>query len=154
MITSLISFFGGSIFRMLWGEVTSFLTAKQDHEFEIQRMTLQGQLDADTHARNLEAIKLQSELGVKTIQVQAEADLGKLDATAFGTAVELTGKPTGNWFADAWNGVIRPGLATVSIGLVCFSEFAIIHMSENAWALAGSALGIYIADRTLFKRGK
>lgn len=154
MITTLISFFGGSVFRMLWGEITSYLTARQEHGFEIQRMQLQGQLDAAQHARNLEAIQVQADLGVKTIQVQAEADLGKLDAAAFGTAVELTGKSSGNWFVDAWNGVIRPGLATVSVGLVVASEFALIHMSENAWALAGSALGIYVADRTLFKRGK
>lgn len=154
MITTLISFFGGSVFRMLWGEVTSYLTAKQEHGFEIQRMQLQGELDAAQHARNIEAIRVQSELGVKTIQVQAEADLGRLDAAAFNTGVEMTGKSSGNWLIDAWNGAIRPGLATVSIGLVVCGEFALIHMSENAWALAGSALGIYVADRTLFKRGK
>ena len=30
MITTLISFFGGSVFRMLWGEISTYLTAKQD----------------------------------------------------------------------------------------------------------------------------
>lgn len=154
MITTLISFFGGSVFRMLWGEISTYVTAKQDHRFEIDRMTLQGTLDAAQHARNQAAIQLQADLGVKTIHVQAEADLGRLDAAAFGIGVELTGKPSGNWFIDAWNGAIRPGLATTSIALVVASEFALINMSENAWALAGSALGIYVADRTLFKRGK
>ena len=117
-------------------------------------MTLQGALDAAQHARNLEAIRQQAELGVKTIQVQGEADLGRLDAQAFNVGVELTGKSSGNWFIDAWNGAIRPGLATTSIALVVASEFALISMSDNAWALTGSALGIYVADRTLFKRGK
>lgn len=154
MITTLISFFGGSVFRMLWGEISTFITAKQDHRFEIDRMTLQGTLDAAQHERNQEAIKTQAELGVKTIQVQGETDLGRLDAAAFNTGVELTGKSSGNWLIDAWNGAIRPGLATTSIGLVVASEFALIHMSDNAWALTGSALGIYVADRTLFKRGK
>lgn len=154
MITTLISFFGGSAFRMLWGEISTWMTAKQDHSFEIQRMELQARIDAEQHARNLEAIRVQADLGVKTIQVQGEADLGRLDATMFQTGVELTGKSSGNWFIDAWNGGIRPALATVSMGLVVASEFALIHMSENGWALAGSALGIYVADRTLFKRGK
>lgn len=154
MITTLISFFGGSAFRMLWGEISTYITAKQDHSFEIARMTLQGTLEAAQHDRNMTAIKVQADLGVKTIQVQAEADLGRLDAAAFNTGVEMTGKSSGNWLIDAWNGAIRPGLATVSIGLVVASEFALISMSDNAWALTGSALGIYVADRTLFKRGR
>jgi hypothetical protein len=154
MITALLSFFGGGLFRSVWGEVSAWITARQDHSFEIERMKLQGELDAAQHARNLEAIKVQADLGVKTIQVQAEADLGRLDGAAFNTAVELTGKSSGVKFVDAWNGAIRPGLATVSIALVVCDAFALVAMSDNAWALAGSALGIYVADRTLFKRGK
>ena len=154
MLMTLISFFGGSAFRMLWGEVSSWISARQDHRHEIERLQLQGQLDAAQHERNQAAIRLQAELGAKTIAVQAEADLARLDAQAFGAAVELTGRTTGLWFVDLWNGVIRPGLATVSIGLVVANEFKWIAMSENAWALAGAALGIYVADRTLFKRGK
>ena len=154
MITALLSFFGGGLFRSIWGEVSSLLTARQDHSFEIERMKLQGDLDAAQHARNLEAIKVQADLGVKTIQVQAEADLSRLEDAAFSTAVELTGKPSGGWFVDAWNSSIRPGLATISIVGVALDACATIHMTDNAWALAGSALGIYVADRTLFKRGK
>lgn len=154
MFTTLFSFLGGSAFRMLWGEISSWVTAKQDHSFEIERMTLQGSLDAQQHARNLEAIRVQSELGVKTVQVQAEADLGRLDAQAFNTGVEMTGKSSGNWFIDAWNGGIRPALATMCMALVTASEFSLITLSENGWALAGAALGIYVADRTLFKRNK
>lgn len=154
MFSMLFSFLGGSVFRMLWGEISSWVNAKQDHAHEIERMRLQGELEAAQQVRQLEAIRVQAELGVKTIQVQAEADLGHLDAMAFGTAVELTGKASGNWFVDAWNGAIRPGLATTCILLVTASELALIHLSDNAWQLAGAALGIYIADRTLFKRGK
>ena len=154
MITALLSFFGGGIFRSIWGEVSSMLTARQDHSFEIERMKLQGDLDAAQHARNLEAIKVQADLGVKTIQVQAEADLSHLDGTAFSAAVDLTGKSSGNWFVDAWNSAIRPGLATVSLVLVVCDACKVINLTDNAWALAGSALGIFVADRTLFKRGK
>lgn len=154
LLTTLLSFFGGSTFRMLWGEISSWLTTQQDHTHEIERMRLQGGLDAAQHARNMESIKVQAELGVKEIRVKAEAALDALDAENFGKAVELTGKTVGVWFVDAWNAAIRPGLATVSIGLICFDAFKVIAMSENAWGLAGAALGIYVADRTLFKRGK
>jgi hypothetical protein len=154
MLATLLSFFGGSVFRMLWGEISSWVSARQEHAHEIERLRLQGQLDAEQHERTQAAIRLQAELGIKTIAVQAEADLARLDAQAFGTGVELTGKTTGLWLVDLWNGVIRPGLATVSIGLVVANEFKLIAMSDNAWALAGAALGIYVADRTLFKRGK
>ena len=30
----------------------------------------------------------------------------------------------------------------------------IVHLSENTIAVCGVALGIYLADRSLFKRGK
>ena len=154
MITSILAFFGGNLFRSIWGEVSALWTARQDHNFEIERMKLQGQLDADQHERNLAAIKQQADLGVQTIRVQGETDLGRLDGAAFNTGVELTGKSSGNWFVDAWNGAIRPGLATTSILLIVADAFSLIVMSDNAWALTGSALGIYVADRTLFKRGK
>lgn len=154
MITSILSFFGGSIFRMIWGEISSYLTAKQEHSFEIQRLELQGKLDAAQADRAMESIKVQASLGVQTIRVQGEADTGRLDVLGFNTAVELTGKSSGNWFIDAWNGSVRPALATTSIMLISCDAFKVIVMSENAWALSGAALGIYVADRTLFKRGK
>ena len=31
MFATLISFFGGSVFRMLWGEISSFMNKKQDY---------------------------------------------------------------------------------------------------------------------------
>lgn len=154
MIGTLVSFLGGSAFRMVWGEVSAWMNAKQEHAQEMERMTFQEHADAQRHARNLAAIRLQAELGVKTVHVQAEADVARSDVAAFGTGVELTGRRTGSRWIDAWNGMIRPLLASVSIGLVVASEFAAITMSENGWALAGAALGIYVADRTLFKRGK
>lgn len=155
MISALISFFGGSVFRMIWGEVSAWLTARQDHSHEIERMRLQGELDAAAHGRNLQAITLQSELGVKTIQVQAESDLSRIDAGVFGQAVELTGKQTGFALVDIWNGIIRPMLATEC--MLLWSLHLYRHnwtLDEQGWALVGAALGIFVADRSLLKRGK
>ena len=155
MITTLVSFLGGSVFRMLWGEISSFLNKKQDHAHEIERMRLQGDLDAAQHARNQEAIRLQAELGVKTIQAQAEAYTANVETDAWLEAVKGTTKTLGVWLIDAWNGAIRPAVATWAVIMITID---IGHngwvLSPNGWDLCAAALGIYLADRALFKRGK
>ena len=155
MLTTLISFLGGSAFRMLWGEISAWLTARQDHRHEIDRMRLQGELDAAQHARNLEAITVQAQLGVKTIEVQAAGAISQVEAAAWGAAVESIGRPTGIWLVDLWNGVIRPLVATICLALVVLHFWrAGWVLDEQGWALCGAALGLYLADRALFKRGK
>lgn len=155
MITTLLSFLGGSVFRMLWGEISNFINKRQDHSHEVERMRLQGDLDAAQHGRNLESIRVQAELGVKTIQVLSEAKIGEIEADAWSTAVEGTTKVIGVWFIDAWNGVIRPMVATWSLILISlhFAQAGWV-LDDNGWGLCGAALGIYLADRALFKRGK
>jgi len=61
----------------------------------------------------------------------------------------------GIWFIDAWNGIIRPFVATWAVIMVTL-HFASTGwvLDENGWSLCGAALGIYLADRSLFKRGK
>lgn len=154
MITALLSFLGGNVFRMIFGEVISYLNKKQDHAQEIDRMKLQNALDAAQHERNLKAITVQAELGVKTIQVQSEAAIGEIEAQGWLEAVKGTTIKTGLAWVDAWNAIIRPALATWSIAMITLGEFAVVHLSDNTIALAGVALGIYVADRQLFKRGK
>jgi hypothetical protein len=154
MMTSLISFLGGNAFRMIWGEVSHWLTAKQDHKMEMERMELQSAGDAAEHARNLESIKLQADLGVKTIQVQSDADIANIEAGAWGEVVESTTRTIGVAWVDAWNAIIRPGVATWSIAMLTFAEFGAFVLSENAAMVCSAALGIYLADRTLMKRNK
>jgi len=155
MISALFSFLGGTAFRMIWGEISSWLTARQEHAHELARITLQEKVDAAAHLRNLESIRLQSELGVKTIQVQAEADLAKIKNAAWAGLVNSTTKVTGIRFLDIWNGAIRPWLATVAMAFILF------EIMKNGWVLSdwdrelfGAILGIYVADRSLSKRGK
>lgn len=154
MITALISFLGGNVFRMIFGELISAWNKKQDHEQELDRMKLQNQLDADVHVRNLEAIRVQAELGVKTIQVAAEAKLEEIEANGWLEAVKATAIQTGVKWIDGWNAIIRPAVATWAIIMMTLHEFGAIALSENTIALSGAALGIYLADRSLFKRGK
>ena len=155
MIATLFSFLGGTAFRMLWGEISSWLTKRQDHAHEMDRLRLQAENDAAQHARNLEAIKVQADLGVKTIQVQAEANTNQAEADAWRAAVESIGKPTGIWLVDVWNGIIRPLVATVCIALwVVHTGRAGWVLDEQGWSILGAALGLYLADRSLTKRGK
>lgn len=154
MITALLSFLGGNVFRMIFGEIISAWNKKQDHSQEMDRMKLQAELDAAQHDRNLSAIRVQAELGVKTIQVQAESAIGQIEAEGWLEAVKATAIKTGLAWVDAWNAVIRPAVATWAIAMMTLHEFGVIVMSENTIALSGAALGIYLADRSLFKRGK
>lgn len=154
MLTSLLSFLGGGVFRMLFGEVVSYLNKQQEHAQEIERIKLQGEQDAAQHARNLEALTVQAGLGVKTIQVQSQAAVTELETQGWLEAVKGTTKAIGIAWVDGWNAVIRPGVATWAVLMMTFAEFGAFALSENANAVCGAALGIYLAERSLFKRGK
>lgn len=156
MLTAIISFLGGSAFRMIFGEVSAWLTKKQDHAQEMELRRLQGELDAAQHARNLEAIRVQAELGVKTIQVQAEADVDRTTAEAWLEAVKATAKQTGVKWVDAWNAVIRPAGATWSILMLSLHEAGLLAqpLSEGTQSVCYAFIGIFVADRALGKKGK
>lgn len=154
-MSALISFLGGSAFRMVWGELSAWFKAKQEHAFEMQRMQLQGDLDASQHERNLAAIKLQADLGVKVIEAQRDADISRVETDAWLDSVRAVGRQTGIRIVDAWNGAIRPGLATIAIAAV-IAEIIALGFLLTDWhkELFGAILGIYVADRSLAKRGK
>lgn len=155
MISALISFLGGSAFRAIFGEISAFVTRKQEHAQEVERMRLQEELDAAQHARNLQAVKMQADMGIKIIEVQRDADIDKLEGAAWAGVVESTTKMTGVKFIDIWNGIIRPLLATLAI-IVVVVEIAINGFVLSDWdrELVAAILGIYLADRQLQKRGK
>lgn len=155
IFTTLLSFLGGNVFRMIFGEVVSFLNKKQDHEMEIQRMQIQAKNDADAHARNMEALQVQAQIGKDIIHAQSEAVVTEVEANAFLEAVKATAIKTGIMWIDGWNAVIRPGVATWSIIMMTLAEIGAIHvLSDGVAQITGCALGIYLADRSLMKRGK
>ena len=155
MLSALFSFLGGSVFRMIWGEVSAFVQKKQDHAFEIERMKLQTEMDDRAHQRTQEAIKLQAELGVKTIAAQAESNVLTEEAAAFTEAMKNAMKPTGIYWVDAWNGIIRPAAATIALALWTLK---LVHqnfvMEAYDTEITGVVLGFFFADRSLGKRGK
>lgn len=155
MFTALFSFLGGSVFRMIWGEASAFLNKKQDHQHEVEMLRLQAELDDKAHQRALEAQKAQAELGIKTIEAQAVATVGQLEADAFGMAISQAFKPTGYSVVDIWNGSIRPCAATIVLFLWVLKLAANKFVMDD-WdrELGGAVLGFFFADRSLGKRGK
>jgi hypothetical protein len=155
MIEALFSFLGGSVFRMIWGEVSSWYNRKQDHQFEIERTKLQQLIDAEQHARTMESLRLQADLKLQVVAAQAEADVATTEAAAFAKVMEGAFRPTGYAFVDIWNGVIRPAAATIALVLWCL-KLSAQNWTMQDWdfALAGTILGFFFADRSLGKRGK
>lgn len=155
ILSTLLSFFGGSAFRAIWGEISSFMSARQNHRHEIELMQLQAKLDGERQARELEAIKLQHDLGVQVVRVQGDAAVAKAEAEAWEKVAGNVTAPSGIWLVDLWNGLVRPALATICIVLVVLHYYRSgWALDEQGWSLVGAVLGIYVADRTLFKRGK
>lgn len=154
MLEALLSFLGGSVFRMIWGEVSAWHTKKQDHEFEIERMKLQNELEDRAHQRMQDSLRLQNELGIKTIEAQAHAYVDQAEADAFTEAMKNAFKPTGVYWVDAWNGIIRPLAASIALGLWCLKLNA-QNFAMQDWdlSLAGVILGFFFANRAL-GRGK
>lgn len=155
MLAALFSFLGGSVFRMIWGELSSFLNKKQDHQHEIEAMRVQGELEDKRHERDMARIKLQSELGVKEVQIAGDVAIAKSEAEAFVAAMRDANKPIGIAWVDSWNGSVRPAFATVAL-LLWFSKIVGqgFTMDEFDVGLLAVIAGFYFADRSLTKRSK
>lgn len=155
MLEALFSFLGGSVFRMIWGEVANWHNKKLDHEHEMARMRLQEDLEQGAHERMQAGLRLQAELGIKTIEAQRDADVAKSEADAFMTAMQNAMKPTGIYWVDVWNGIIRPAAATLALVLWTLKLVAQNWIMQD-WdlTLAGTVLGFFFASRELSKRGK
>ena len=155
MISALFSFLGGSVFRMVWGEVSAYLNKRQDHAHEVAMLKIQQELDDARHTRDLEQMRLASELGLKTIEAQKDAAIAAGELDAFSRAIEAAARPTGIKWVDAWNGSIRPSYATVALILWLVKVVAQgFKMDAFDAELLAVVAGFYFADRSLGKRGK
>lgn len=152
---ALLSFLGGSVFRMLWGEISAIWNKHQDHKHEIERLELQEKFDSSRHEREIAMITLQHQHGVEVVRVQGEIDLDKLAASTFDKGVEIANRSTGITWVDAWNSAIRAALATEVMILIFLHHYQLgWKLDDRGWELAGAVLGVFVADRFLFRRGK
>ena len=155
ILSALLSFLGGSAFRMIWGELSAHFSKKQDHAFEMERLKLQQQLDSEAHQRAMEQLRMQHEMGIRTIEAKAEGDMGVADAQAFAEAMKVAFTKTGNWLIDAWNGAIRPAAATLVLLLWAMKLWqANGTLDDFDKELVCAILGFFFADRSLGRRGK
>ena len=155
MISALFSFLGGSVFRMVWGEVSSYLNKRQDHAHEVEMLRVQKDLDDARHARDLEQMRVANELGLKTIEVQKDAAIAAGELDAFAKAIEAAARPTGIKWVDAWNASVRPAFASVALLLWVLKLNAIgFKMDAFDLDMLATIAGFFFADRSLGKRGK
>lgn len=155
ILESVLSFLGGTAFRMIWGEVSAWVNKKLEHAQEMERLEANERYSSAQHARNLEAQRLQADLGIKVIEAQNHAAMELTDAQTFFEGVKATAVQTGVRWVDAWNAGIRPGVATWAVAMLTLEGFALIaKMDDGTKAVCYSALGLFLADRTLAKRGK
>jgi predicted phage tail protein len=148
MITALISFLGGSAFRLIFGAVMDFFNKKQDHEHEMELQRLQSELEEQRHVRDLARIRLQSDLKVEEVKVVADAAISTAEANAFVEAVRATAVKTGVWWADAWNAAIRPAGATVSLVIWVATMIAAgFVLREFDQTLIAAFLGVFVGER-------
>lgn len=153
-MSGLLALLSGSVFRMVWGEVAAFVTKRQDYKHELEFTKLQATLAGDTHARNLEALKLQHDLGIERIYVQQEAVINEGELDAWVNATKQIGNKSGVAWIDGWNQSIRPGVATMAMIAMVIEIFMLGHLTDFHREVFGAALGLFLADRTLSKRGK
>ncbi len=149
-MSAILSFLGGAAFRMIWGQLASMWGKRQDHKHELEMLRLQAELDDKRHARDCERLRLQSELGVKEVVVQADADIARIEASAFMQAASRATERTGIFLVDLWNGSIRPASASIALFLW------VVALNAQGWKmgdwdreLVGVIIGFYFASRVL-----
>lgn len=153
MFSALFSFLGGSVFRMIWGEVSEFVNKSQDHKHEMEALRLQAELEDKKALQELERMRVASELGIKELEVKTNAEIESKDADAFIAAMATVNVKTGNWFIDAWNGSIRPAAATTALLLWWFCLYTQgFVLTEWDKELVGVILGFYFAHRVFSSR--
>jgi hypothetical protein len=164
-MTAILSFLGSAVFRWVLEKVFSIVERKQDHAQEVELRTLQEKIDSTAHVRNLELMERQAALKVQLQEVQHRGAMDERDADAFVESIR-NAKPTGNKAIDAWNGAIRPFVASVCViawlamvwtfapdalrGMDTVAKVALgVTMIEFSLSLIGSVLGWYFGARSL-----
>lgn len=155
MLSALFSFLGGSVFRMIWGEVSSFINKRQDHAHELETMKLQAELEDRRSERQEKTIQLQHQLGIQQVQVAGDVEMAKAEYTAFVEAMKAANQKSGVKWVDAWNGCVRPSFATVCLIIWLMKVGSQgFRADEFDMSLLGVIVGFYFANRELAKRGK
>lgn len=153
MFGALFSFLGGSVFRMIWGELSEAWNKHQDHKHELESMRLQMELEAQKASQDLERMRVASELGIKELEVKTNAEIESKEVDAFIVAQKTVMTKSGVQWIDGWNASIRPAAATTCLLLWWFALWQ-ANFLLDAWSLdlVGVILGFYFANRSIINR--
>lgn len=148
IISGLFSFLGGSAFRAILGEFSSWWTAKQDHKHEMEMMQAQALLDDKAHAREMEKMRLANELNIKQVEIKSDADIAMQDAESFTAAMKTINAKSGIKWIDGFNALIRPLCASVALMLwVMALNGQGFTLTEWDRELVGAIIGFWFAHR-------
>lgn len=151
---SLFSFLGGTVFRLVFGEIMAFLNKRIDHAHELAMLDKQQALEERRAVLQQAAAEQQTKLGIEMIAAQREAAADLLDGETFLMGVKATMIQTGIRWIDGWNALIRPGAATWAIVMLTLEAAALLTLSDDCREVVSAALGLFLADRSLARRGK
>lgn len=157
-----LSLLGGGAFRAIIGETSAWLTKKQDHAHEMEKLKAESVLADAAHVRTTETIKLQAELGAKQIQIVSASehekrllDIEMIAIEASAKASEGMAGPSGVTWIDAWNKGVRPSFATLALILwavkIATQGGKMDSFDTDVFCVI---VGFFFVDRTLGKRGK
>ena len=154
-MSALLSFLGGSAFRAIWGEISAAWTKYQDHKHELAMMEAQEKIDAKSHERNLETLKLQNDLGIQTIHVKSETEIEEEETDAWVAATKNATAITGIHWLDVLRGLVQPILAYIAI-IIWVAALNAQGWNVTEWdkELVSAIFGMYLANRHLNSRGK
>lgn len=154
-MSAILSFLGGTAFRLIWSQIAEYIDKRQAHKQEQELMHLQGELDMQRHRNDCERLRTMHEIGIKEIEIKADADIAVREADAFVAAMRSANRPTGVKWIDGWNGSIRPAGASVALLLWVFA------MNNQGWILTdwdrelcAVMIGFFFASRELSKGRK
>jgi len=148
-MTALISFLGSASLRWLLGELLGIFKAREDRRAEIDMLRLQADLERERAERQRLAVQDAAAAGVKLVEAQREASAGDFADRMMLAGVEAVGRPSGIAWVDAWNGAIRPALASASILLLIGHAIAPGHivLTGIVGEVVCGALGLYVGGR-------
>ena len=150
MLSGILSFFGGTAFRWLVGELIGWAKARDEHKAEMERMRLQIDLERERATLQRAAAQQAADLGVQIIEAQSEAAAEAAAALAHLRAVEGVNQAAErtDWIG-AWNACIRPFLATVGILLLVGQALApsVFMLSAVVLDLIFAVLGVFVGER-------
>jgi len=153
-MSALVSFLGGSAFRMLWGEAAAYISRKQEHAQTKEQVQLAAQEEEAAHKRAMEALETRSRLGLSQEAIQQELALQMGSQEIWGSATKATYQASGIAWIDGWNQAIRPAAATLALLAMITEIFLLGALTDWHREVFSAALGLFLADRSLTKRGK